>query len=129
MRFCAPRDQGVKPSGVVTGSDVSFIEQIGGRSHRDVPESEQAVRDCWLRSYFQNSAAWLLNVTTYYTANSRLCPASQAGFLTIEQLLPLTSGHSFFCSRRQLANDLATTATLPFVCAFVQSNTRQRVYW
>ena len=63
MLFCSSRDQGAKRSGVATnGSEVSFIEQIGGARTGTLPDSERAVI---LRSPdlpFQTRAAWRLNV-------------------------------------------------------------------
>ena len=61
--FCSCRDQGAKPSGVATtGSEVSFIEQIGGARTETLPSSKQAVC-CWSLAFaFQIGAAWRLNV-------------------------------------------------------------------
>jgi hypothetical protein len=47
--LCPSRDQGAKRTGVATlGSEVSFIEQIGGARTGTLPSSERAVCCCSL---------------------------------------------------------------------------------
>jgi hypothetical protein len=61
--FCSSRDEGAKRSGVATaGSDVSFIEQIGGACTGTLPDSGRAVIFRSPEFVFRSSAAWRLNV-------------------------------------------------------------------
>ena len=61
--FCPCRKEGAERSGVATaGSDVSFIEQIGGARTQTPPSSERAVIFGSPVPSFQNGAAWRLNV-------------------------------------------------------------------
>jgi hypothetical protein len=56
--FCPSRDQGAKRSGVATvGSEVNFIEQIGGARTGTLLGSEQAMIFWSLPFAFQNGAA------------------------------------------------------------------------
>ena len=71
MLFCPSRDQGTKRSGVaIPGSEVSFMELIGGARAGAFPSSERAVRDWPFPFAFQNGAAWWLNLI------SRRCSAA-----------------------------------------------------
>ena len=63
MLVCPCRDQGAKRSGVATaGSDVNFIEQIGGARTGTLPDSVRAVIFGSPVPPFQNRAAWQLDV-------------------------------------------------------------------